>query len=160
MDWWHHCWVCFNPDGLCLSTLAVIAYRVQVLHALKSSSGLARTQQGPGSLRQAVRQRGNITPLDPPVPQTQWLYRMNKSHYQGPGISNTASLLLWQMSASQFIFLSLFLPRILFFIPLALACSPTVLTLFITWLWHFWIKLNTHTDWTLLVRAGKHFGFQ
>lgn len=36
---------CLNPDGLCLSILAVIPHRVQVLLALNSSSSLTRAQQ-------------------------------------------------------------------------------------------------------------------
>lgn len=55
---------------------------------------------------------------------------------------------------------SLFFSQASYFLYLALAGRPTVLALFITQLWHFWIKLHTHTDWTLLVRARKHFGFQ
>lgn len=165
---------CLNPDVLCLSILAVIPYRVQVLLALNSSSRPTRAQQA--RVTEASSQaRGKHYTITLTCSTAMVTYLMNKSHYQGPDNSDTAPLLFWQTSASLSIFHSLLLLfffrflsapslTVLFLTSLALAGCPTVLTLFITRLWHFWIKLHTRTDWTLLVRAGKHrsfpFGFQ
>lgn len=169
---------CLNPDGLCLYILAVIPYRIQVLLALNSSSSPTRAQQARGVTEASSQARGKHYTITLTCSTAMVTYLMNKSHYQGSDNSDTAPLLSWQTSASLSIFPSLlllsfyfslfspspFLPTVLFLTSLARAGCPTGLTLFITRLWHFWIKLHTRTDWTLLVRAGKHrsfpFGFQ
>lgn len=99
---------CLNPDGLCLSILAVIPYRVQVLHALNSSSSLTRTQQA--KVTEASSQaRGKHYTITLTCSTAMVTYLMNKSQYQGLDNSQTAPLLLWQTSASLSIFLSLLL---------------------------------------------------
>lgn len=178
--WWRHCWVCsnlFEPrwpvfiytgcDPLPCPSVACIKLFKQ---PDKSTAG--RSHWGKQSGEEEGGKHYTITLTCSTAMVT---YLMNKSHYQGPDNSDTEPLLLWQMSASLSIFLSLCYLFFFYFsafspstivVPTSLARAgwPTVLTLFITRLWHFWIKLHTRTDWTLLVRAGKHrsfpFGFQ
>lgn len=78
-------------------------------------------------------------------------YPMNKSHHQGPGVSDAAPLFLWQMSASQFLSdaTSLFSLLCIFFFlaSLTLAASEAELPLFIMRWCHFWIKLLIELCW-------------
>lgn len=140
---------CLNPDGLCLSTLAVIPHRVRVLHALNSSSSPTdESTAGPRVTEASSQAKGKHYTITLTCSTAMVTYLMNKSRYQGPDNSDSAPLLLWQTSASLSIFLSLLLLFLyfslsLFLTPLALAGRPTALTLFITRLWHFWIKLHT-----------------
>lgn len=111
---------CLNPDGQCLSTLAAILNRVQVLHALNSSSSPARTQQARVT-KASSHARGKHYTITLTCSTAMVTYLMNKSHYQGLDNSNTAPLLLlWQTYASLSIFFSL-LP--LFFLSLSLFFS-------------------------------------
>lgn len=128
---------CLNPDGQCLSILAVIPYRVQVLLALNSSSSPTRAQQA--RVTEASSQaRGKHYTITLTCSTAMVTYLMNKSHYQGPDNSDTAPPLLWQTSASLSVFLSLLLlfflllpafslPAVLFLTSLAVAGCPTVL---------------------------------
>lgn len=138
---------CLNPDGPCLSILAVIPYRVQMLLALNSSSSPTRAQQARVS-EASSQARGKHYTITLTCSTAMVTYLMNKSHRRALDNFDTAPLLLWQTSASLSIFLSLLL--LLFFLSLslpphtfsfltslALAGCLTVLTLFITRLWHF-----------------------
>lgn len=117
---------CFNPDGLCLSVQAVIPYHVQVLHALNSSSSPARAKQA--RVTEASSQaRGKHYTITLTCSTAMVTYLMNKSHYQGLDISDTAPLLFWQTSASLSIFftlLPLFFPFSLLFLTPYLPLSP------------------------------------
>lgn len=152
--------VCFNPDGLCLCILAAIPYRVQVLHALNSSSSLARTRRVTEASSQETWKHYTITLT---WTQTWWLISWINHAIKGRA-TQTQHLFFGRRLLPNSSFFSsaspLFFSQASHFLFLAVAGRPAVLALFITQLWHFWIKLHTHTDWTLLVRARKHFGFQ
>lgn len=140
---------CLNSDGLCLSILAVIPYRVQMLPALNSSSSPTRAQQARVS-EASSQARGKHYTITLTCSTAMVTYLMNKSHHGALDNFDTAPLLLWQTSASLSIFLSLLLLFFFFFFyssllslslpphtfsfltSLALAGCPTVLTLFIT----------------------------
>lgn len=179
--WWRHCWVCsnlFEPrwpvfiytgcDPLPCPSVACIKLFKQ---PDKSTAGWSHWGKQSGK-----EGGGNITPLHSPVPQLWWLiswinhttkvrttptlnpFSFGRRLHPYPSSSLSVTCFFFPL-------LSAFSPStILVPTSLALAGWPTVLTLFITRLWHFWIKLHTRTDWTLLVRAGKHrsfpFGFQ
>lgn len=118
-----------NPDGLCLSILAVIPYRVQVLHALNCSSSLARAQRA--RVTEASSQaRGKHYTITLTCSTAMVTYLMNKSHDQGPDNSDTAPLLLWQTSASLSIFslsvASFFFSTFLCFLSSSLPSPPYI----------------------------------
>lgn len=104
---------CLNPDGLCLSLLAVIPYRVQMLLALNSSSSPTRAQQARVS-EASSQARGKHYTITLTCSTAMVTYLMNKSHHRALDNFDTAPLLLWQTSASLSIFLSLLL--LLFFL--------------------------------------------
>lgn len=104
---------CLNPDGLCLSILAVIPYRVQMLLALNSSSSPTRAQQARVS-EASSQARGKHYTITLTCSTAMVTYLMNKSHHRALDNFDTAPLLLWQTSASLSIFLSLLL--LLFFL--------------------------------------------